>query len=217
MRVPTLASSPPSALVSRLSERQAERIIANWGGWGGRPLRGAVALRQRFHNSTEEMRAHGKCGVSASAVAELLAALAPIGRVEAWAWHQQTGVDAAMAGTATRATTTATATAGGSVGGVTTVPAGSAVYVCGQREGLEPLTLAGFKVWTQADVLSQAAAKKWKGHNAFLGLLDAAISTRARVYIAARGNFDRAVTAKRALRGLVTVDSQVRMRVQKQA
>lgn len=163
------------------------------------------------------MRAHGKCGVSASAVAELLAALAPIGRVEAWAWHQQTGVDAAMAGTATRATTTATATAGGSVGGVTTVPAGSAVYVCGQREGLEPLTLAGFKVWTQADVLSQAAAKKWKGHNAFLGLLDAAISTRARVYIAARGNFDRAVTAKRALRGLVTVDSQVRMRVQKQA
>ena len=87
------------------------------------------------------------------------------------------------------------------------VPAGSAVYICGQRDGLEPLARAGFRVWTQRDVLPAAELRRWAGHASFFALLDAAISTRARVFVAARGNFDRTVTARRALRGRSTLDS----------
>ena len=143
----------------------AEQVIRQWGGWAARPLRGAVARRAKFANSTSAMRAAGVCGVSASALAELLTALAP-----------------------------------------SDVPP-SAVYVCGARDGLEPLSRAGFDVWTQHRVLSQAELRRWGGHASFLALFDAAISTRARVFIAARGNFDRTVIAKRALRGRSTIES----------
>ena len=143
----------------------AEQVIRQWGGWAARPLRGAVARRAEFADSTSAMRAAGVCGVSASAMAELLTALAP-----------------------------------------SDVPPG-AVYVCGARDGLEPLSRAGFDVWTQRRVLSEAEWRRWGGHASFLALLDAAISTRARVFVAARGNFDRTVIAKRALRGRSTIES----------
>lgn len=183
----------------------AERIIANWGGWGSKPLRGAVALRQRFHNSTELMRANGKCGVSATAVAELLTALQPGPDNGA----SGNGADGNGAGGSGAAGTFGAAgpLATGSLATGPLVPPRSAVYVCGQRDGLEPLAAAGFAVWTQRDVLSASERTRWGGHASFLGLVDAAISTRAAVYVAAKGNFDRSVTAKRELRGKGTIDS----------
>ena len=49
-------------------------------------------------------------------------------------------------------------------------------------------------------------------YTSFLAMLDAAVSTRAQAFLSARGNFDRAVVARRALRGVVavTLDSVLR-------
>lgn len=140
----------------------AERVIARWGGWKASPLNGARANMRRFHNSTVAMRKAGKCGVDASAVAEVFRGMG--------------------------------------------LPKGHAVYVCGMNDGLEPLQ-ARFTVWTQQHVFSEAEARLYSTHASFRALLDAAISTAASFYVAAGGNFDRAVTSRRALASRPTLDS----------
>ena len=142
----------------------AEKVIMNWGGWHSKPLAGARKMRARFRNSTSAMRDAGKCGVSASAVRELLDAIG--------------------------------------------TPKGTAVYVCGQREGLESLsTSARYNVWTNMLVLPPAVWTQYQHHASLLALLDVAVSTRASLFISARGNFDRAVLSRRALRGRRSLDS----------
>ena len=63
------------------------------------------------------------------------------------------------------------------------VAKGSAVYVAGQSEGLEPLA-AAYRVRTQRDVLTPADAKTYAAHPSFRALLDAALAVRADVYVA---------------------------------
>ena len=86
-----------------------------------------------------------------------------------------------------------------------TIPSGSAIYVCGQLEGLEPLTRAGYTVYTQRDVLAPATMAMWENHASMRALFDVAVSTRAHLFIAAQGNFDRAVRSLRNLHGRPTV------------
>ena len=76
------------------------------------------------------------------------------------------------------------------------VPHGSAVYVCGANDGLEPLKTR-YQAWTQREVLPPAMLAMYRTHASLLALLDVSVSAHASMFISARGNFDRAVISRR--------------------
>ena len=86
------------------------------------------------------------------------------------------------------------------------VPRTSAVYVAGASDGLEPLQGA-YRVLTQRQVLPPEASAALARHASYRALFDAALGVRAHLFVAARGNFDRAVVSRRALRMRPSLDS----------
>ena len=91
-------------------------------------------------------------------------------------------------------------------------PSGTAIYVAGsstEAGTLGPLSRKGkYSVWTKETVLGPTGLlAPYANHASFLSLVDAEVSTAAELFVTARGNFDRAVVARRLLRHGRSVDS----------